>query len=212
VVADLAARLPGTPRVVTLGPTVDGLETTAWAAWLPADAAPLVPVRLPFDHPLAVLYSSGTTGLPKAIVHRAGGTLLEHHKELRLHGDIGPGDRVVYFTTCGWMMWNWLVSALAEGATIVLFDGSPSYRRSTCSGPRRSFGPDALRHQRPLHPRLPRGRTDAARDPSARHDAHGSSRPGRRSRGPASSGSIATSRPTCTSRASPAAPTSSAAS
>jgi len=127
VVADLAARLPGTPRVVTLGPAVDGLETTAWAAWLPADAAPLVPVRLPFDHPLAVLYSSGTTGLPKAIVHRAGGTLLEHHKELRLHGDIGPGDRVVYFTTCGWMMWNWLVSALAEGATIVLFDGSPSY-------------------------------------------------------------------------------------
>jgi acetoacetyl-CoA synthetase len=127
VVADLAARLPGPPAVVTLGPPVDGMATVDWGAWLPAGAPPLAPVRFPFDHPLAVLYSSGTTGLPKAIVHRAGGTLLEHHKELRLHGDIGPGDRVLYFTTCGWMMWNWLVSALAEGATIVLFDGSPSY-------------------------------------------------------------------------------------
>jgi acetoacetyl-CoA synthetase len=86
---------------------------------------PLAYVRLPFDHPLAVLYSSGTTGLPKCIVHGAGGTLLQHIKELSLHTDVGPGDRVFYFTTTGWMMWNWLVSALAVGATVVLYDGSP---------------------------------------------------------------------------------------
>src|SRR5690606_3919080 len=80
---------------------------------------------LPFDHPLFIMYSSGTTGVPKCIVHGAGGTLLEHLKELQLHSDIRPGDRVFYFTTCGWMMWNWLVSALASGATLVLYDGSP---------------------------------------------------------------------------------------
>ncbi len=81
--------------------------------------------RLPFDHPLYVLYSSGTTGVPKCIVHGAGGTLLQHLKEHRLHADLKPGDRLFYFTTCGWMMWNWLVSALASEATIVLYDGSP---------------------------------------------------------------------------------------
>jgi acetoacetyl-CoA synthetase len=80
---------------------------------------------LPFDHPLYVLYSSGTTGIPKCIVHGAGGTLLQHLKEHRLHTDVKPGDRLFFFTTCGWMMWNWLVSALASEATIVLFDGSP---------------------------------------------------------------------------------------
>ncbi|MFI5246609.1 MAG: acetoacetate--CoA ligase, partial [Gemmatimonadales bacterium] len=81
--------------------------------------------RLPFDHPLYVMFSSGTTGLPKCLVHGAGGTLLQHLKEHQLHTAIGPGDRVFYFTTCGWMMWNWLASALASGATIVLYDGSP---------------------------------------------------------------------------------------
>ena len=80
--------------------------------------------RLPFDHPLYILYSSGTTGLPKCMVHGAGGTLLQHLKELSLHTDVRPGDRVFYFTTCGWMMWNWLVSALAIGATVVLYDGA----------------------------------------------------------------------------------------
>jgi acetoacetyl-CoA synthetase len=80
---------------------------------------------LPFDHPLYVLYSSGTTGVPKCIVHGAGGTLLQHLKEHRLHTDVKPGDRFFYFTTCGWMMWNWLVSALASQATLVLYDGSP---------------------------------------------------------------------------------------
>jgi len=82
-------------------------------------------VRLPFDHPLYIMYSSGTTGVPKCIVHCAGGVLLQHLKELKLHGDVKPGDKLFYFTTCGWMMWNWLVSGLAAGATLLLYDGSP---------------------------------------------------------------------------------------
>ena len=81
--------------------------------------------RLPFNHPLYILYSSGTTGVPKCIVHGAGSTLLQHLKEHLLHGDIKPGDRLFYFTTCGWMMWNWLASGLASGATLLLYDGSP---------------------------------------------------------------------------------------
>ena len=82
-------------------------------------------VPLPFSHPLYILFSSGTTGVPKCIVHSAGGTLLQHLKEHRLHCGIVPGERLFYFTTCGWMMWNWLVSGLAVGATLCLFDGSP---------------------------------------------------------------------------------------
>ena len=81
--------------------------------------------RLPFDHPLYIMYSSGTTGVPKCIVHGAGGVLLQHIKEHRLHGDVKPGDKLFSFTTCGWMMWNWLVSGLASGATLLLYDGSP---------------------------------------------------------------------------------------
>ncbi len=81
--------------------------------------------RLPFNHPVYILYSSGTTGVPKCIVHGAGGTLLQHLKEHRLQSDVRDGDRVFYFTTCGWMMWNWLVSGIGAGATLMLFDGSP---------------------------------------------------------------------------------------
>ncbi|MBC8998691.1 acetoacetate--CoA ligase [Pseudomonas sp. N40(2020)] len=89
----------------------------------PGDEPRFVPV--PFAHPLYVLYSSGTTGVPKCIVHSTGGVLLQHVKEHGLHVDLGPGDRLFYYTTCGWMMWNWLVSALAVGSAVVLYDGSP---------------------------------------------------------------------------------------
>ncbi len=92
---------------------------------VPFAPGPLQLPRFPFSHPLYVVFSSGTTGLPKCIVHSAGGTLLQHMKEQQLHADIRPGDRVFYFTTCGWMMWNWLASCLATGATLCLYDGSP---------------------------------------------------------------------------------------
>ena len=96
----------------------DGLY---WQDWLGNKVEKLSFTPLDFDHPLCILYSSGTTGLPKAMVHRAGGVLLKHHVEHKLHSDIKEGDVVFYFTTCGWMMWNWLVSALGQGASIVLY-------------------------------------------------------------------------------------------
>jgi acetoacetyl-CoA synthetase len=101
-------------------------QSTSWSEWLNrgTDGSPRFE-PLPFNHPLYILYSSGTTGVPKCIVHGAGGTLIEHLKEHQLHCDIKSGDRVFYFTTCGWMMWNWLVTALASEATLLLYDGSP---------------------------------------------------------------------------------------
>lgn len=109
--------VPGARRYVDILAEADG--TGADGAQAPEYRA------LPFSHPLYIMYSSGTTGVPKCIVHGAGGTLIQHLKELQLHCDIKPGDAVFYFTTTGWMMWNWIVSALALGATLVLFDGSP---------------------------------------------------------------------------------------
>ncbi|MGE3393723.1 MAG: acetoacetate--CoA ligase [Steroidobacteraceae bacterium] len=129
-IAGVLAKLPSVRRVVVVPyvserPALEGLpNATAFAQFGQPDA-PLSFLRLPFDHPLYVLYSSGTTGVPKCIVHGAGGTLLQHLKEHLLHTDLKPGDRLFYFTTCGWMMWNWLASALAVEAALVLFDGSP---------------------------------------------------------------------------------------
>ncbi len=107
------------------GSLSDGRTMEAFMA--PYDAKPVEFTRLPFSHPLYILFSSGTTGIPKCIVHSVGGTLLQHVKEHQLHCGIKPGERLFYFTTCGWMMWNWLASGLASGATLCLFDGSPFY-------------------------------------------------------------------------------------
>jgi acetoacetyl-CoA synthetase len=131
-VAEVAAKLPSVERVVLFSLTGDRPDTSgvpkavAWADFCGGGAAGDIDfARMPFAHPLYILYSSGTTGVPKCIVHSAGGTLLKHLEEQKLQCDIKRDDRVFYFTTCGWMMWNWLVSALASEATLVLFDGSP---------------------------------------------------------------------------------------
>ncbi|BES71287.1 acetoacetate--CoA ligase [Marinobacter nanhaiticus D15-8W] len=128
-VADIVEKLPALKRLIRIdnhsecpwSPEVSGID---WD-----DALQTTPethyTRLPFNSPLYILYSSGTTGVPKCIVHGIGGTLMQHIKELALHTDLRAGDRMFYYTTCGWMMWNWLVSSLGLGATLVLFDGSP---------------------------------------------------------------------------------------
>ena len=130
-VAAVASGIPGLKRTVLvpfLDPAADPgpvADAVLYADYKWKKAPPLAFAQLPFDHPIYILYSSGTTGKPKAIVHGAGGTLLQHIKEHRLHCDARPGDRVFYFTTCGWMMWNWLVGGLAVEETLILYDGSP---------------------------------------------------------------------------------------
>ena len=119
-VAEIVAAIPSIEHTV--------LVPSGWEELL-AEPAELRFERLPFDHPLWVLYSSGTTGLPKAIVQGQGGILLEHLKKSRLHSDLGPGDRFFWFTTTGWMMWNFLVGGLLSGAAIVLYDGQPDPER-----------------------------------------------------------------------------------
>ena len=112
--------------VVSDQPDCSGLsKSVLWEDFLDSSAAEINFAQLPFDHPLFIMYSSGTTGMPKCIVHGAGGTLIQHLKEHQLHVDLSREDVMFYFTTCGWMMWNWLVSGLASGAALVLYDGSP---------------------------------------------------------------------------------------
>ncbi len=114
-------------------------------------------IAAPFDQPIYILYSSGTTGVPKCIVHGAGGTLLQHQKEHLLHTDIRRDERVFYFTTCGWMMWNWLASVLATGATIVLYDGSPFHPDPGALWKMAARGArQRVRHEREVHRRARR--------------------------------------------------------
>lgn len=130
-VAEIASALDGLERVVVFPfldthPDISSIQKAMlWDDFRCRDAREIDFAELPFDHPLYIMYSSGTTGVPKCIVHSAGGTLLQHLKEHQLHTSLTRDDTLFYYTTCGWMMWNWLVSGLAVGATLVLFDGSP---------------------------------------------------------------------------------------
>ena len=132
-VRGIAREVPTLEKVVVVpylnsNPSLDGIPNATWWQELLSERAEEIQFeQLPFDHPVYVLYSSGTTGVPKCIVHGGGGALLQHLKEHCLHTDLKAGERIFYFSTCGWMMWNWLVSALASEATVILYDGSPMH-------------------------------------------------------------------------------------
>ena len=134
-VQEIVAELPSVERVVLvpyLDPGADLPRSMSYAELLAEpECGDLEFAELPFDHPLYIMYSSGTTGLPKCMVHGQGGTLIQHLKELSLHTDLRPEDSIFYYTTCGWMMWNWLMSSLALGATVLLYDGSPFHAKET---------------------------------------------------------------------------------
>jgi acetoacetyl-CoA synthetase len=131
VVKALHQHLPSLHTIVSIPYPVDEPHIrgdVVWEDFLGRDDAPeLAFTPVPFEHPLYILFSSGTTGAPKCIVHGTGGTLLQHRKEQELHTDLGPGDALLYFTTCGWMMWNWQLTALSLGVTLYLYDGNPGF-------------------------------------------------------------------------------------
>ncbi len=132
-VAGILKKIPSIKKVVIIpflneAPDITDLDKAViWNDFLASDADELTFEQVPFDHPLYIMYSSGTTGVPKCIVHGQGGTLLQHMKELMLHTDLHRDDKIFYFTTCGWMMWNWLVSSLGVGSTILLYEGNPGF-------------------------------------------------------------------------------------
>lgn len=131
VVKELPQHIPSVQTIVSIPYPVGEANISGDITWQdflgPDDAPELTFIQVPFEHPLYILFSSGTTGAPKCIVHGTGGTLLQHRKELELHSNIGQGDSLLYFTTCGWMMWNWQLSALSLGARLCLYDGNPGY-------------------------------------------------------------------------------------
>ncbi len=140
-VREITSKLPSLKKIIvscltTDNPKIDHISGAilTYDFVKPYKPQKIIFQKFPFNHPLYVLFSSGTTGKPKCIVHGAGGTLIQHLKEHKLHIDLKKGDRLFYFTTCGWMMWNWTISALATGTTVLLFDGSPFY-----PNPRRLF-------------------------------------------------------------------------
>ena len=138
-IAGIAGEIPSLEKIIVISYTQENPDLTGLAKAVPYsefiknDAQEIDFAQLPFEHPLYIMYSSGTTGLPKCMVQSAGGVLLHQLKELLLHTDLKRQDTIFYFTTCGWMMWNWLVTSLAVGATLVLYDGNPFHP-----------GPDAL--------------------------------------------------------------------
>jgi acetoacetyl-CoA synthetase len=134
--AEVVAQMPSLVKTVVVpylyvAPDIAGIANAVSWRDLPAGSGDVRIERVAFEHPLFIMFSSGTTGVPKCIVHCHGGVLLQHLKEHVLHSDVRPGDRLFYFTTCGWMMWNWLVSGLAAGATLLLYDGSPFAGKGT---------------------------------------------------------------------------------
>ena len=132
-IADIVGQIPSVEKVVVVPYTEEAPDISrvphavVYDDFKADDSGEILFEQLPFDHPLYIMYSSGTTGLPKCMVQGAGGILIHHLKELLLHTDLKRSDTIFYFTTCGWMMWNWLTSSLAVGATLVLFDGNPFY-------------------------------------------------------------------------------------